>query len=179
MNTKQIMILLFLLMIPKAGWACECMHEPPSFDEAAEDSTLIFTGIVEKITWRGLPGQSEPKDIGNGMQLTIMDYIDPGTPEMPYNPKNSKLQAGYKVYFNVVRLWKDTEHAVKEHLVAIETVASGGCWFEGDGQYLVYAKKRDPFPPFVKLCGRSKPLNDARDDIILLNARKGERHGHR
>lgn len=131
--------------------ACLCRMQP-SFEKEVRSSNPVFIGEVEKI-----------ENVGPS-------YFDEISQENFY-------PHGKAVTFRVIHRWKGGEGAWQEMVTGEGKVTSDcGYSFQVGVAYLVFgfSAQGSTRPPYVDICGRTKPLSEAQEDILRLIEQAGE-----
>jgi hypothetical protein len=147
---------------------CDCGGTPLSLEKAVDEAVLVFSGKVERLTWKRPSNIVNEIDLGGGKKVVTVDGGDPDAPEEAFKPKEIKSQVQYFVHFRVRNGWKG-EPLAQGSDVAIQTTNTvARCWFEEGKEYLVFAKAHGPYRPIANLCGRTRLLDEAQSDVDEL-----------
>ncbi len=159
-----------------ACWCDDSKKTAMPFDESFKDASLVFIGEVVEITWKGMP-TSKTLLGKDGVRIHVSDYVDPSSPEQPFDPKSSNSMIGYKTLLKVDKVWKDDANRISsENKVSIQSTNGGWCGFqfEKGKRYLVFARDggRKETMPVASICSRTRPYEYGTDDIKILEQLK-------
>ena len=152
---KPMLMIVFVLFLPAAGFACVC-DTTPSVGRALKEATSVFTGRYIGSEFR--------KGIKNEFMEMRASW---GEPQREYEVLVHK--------FEVEKIWKG---ALAREIVLIsdhtrssdgsETISDCDLGFETGKEYLIYAYgTRDDFGSGA--CTRTKSLSRAANDVRQLN----------
>jgi hypothetical protein len=134
-----------LVLAANAANACSCLRTTPQ--ESFKNSSTVFAGKVIDIV------EQKPVD-----------------EQSSRNPDDSSFAEGFKVIFEVSKVWKGQSN---RQLVVMTSGNSASCGysFQKGQEYLVYASNQGTQLQ-TGLCSGTQPLSSARTDLAVLGRGK-------